>query len=248
MCLGRDLERCTNLELELLVLIAGMLRHRETQAQLERADWRDPRETETVTIPQAVRARAGATLARIAPDVTAVEEGEDAQRAVITRTRQREGQLNVTHYHARTADRCARCRVARTQRARLITANRADTAGVVVLENRLGWAGDALAVAALQVKAEYEATCERVVILRLGVDLDVRRITRRRAVFRVRLRVITAARDQRAVPIVARPADRHRHGVHHPAEFLHVVDISLPRGGIDVERVLPEAFPELHRL
>src|ERR1700731_1056650 len=199
MCPGRDLERCTDLELELLVLIAGMLRHRETQAQLERADRRDPRQTETVTIPQAVRARAGATLSRIAPDVTAVEEGEDAQRAVITRTRQREGQLDVTHCHARTADRISRGRVARTQRARFITANRADTAGVVVLENWVRLAFQALTVAALQVKAEHETARERVVILRLGVDLDVRRITRRRAVFRVCLRVITAARDQRAV-------------------------------------------------
>src|SRR5471032_2582221 len=244
----RGLERRTDLELELLILVAGMFRHRETQAQLERADWRDPGQTETVTIPQAVRTRAGAALTRIAPDVTAVEEGEDAQRAVITRTRQREGQLDVTHCHARTADRVARGRVTRTQRARFITANRADTAGIVVLENRVCLALQALTVAALQVQAEHEATRERVVILRLGVNLDVRRVTRRRTVFRVRLRVITAARDQCAVTIVTRPADRHRHVVHYAAEFLHVVDIALRRGGIDIERVLLEARAEVHRV
>src|SRR5476649_1359465 len=244
----RGLERRTDLELELLILVAGVLRHRETQAQLEWADWRDPGQTETVTIPQTIRARAGAALTRIAPDVTAVEEGEDAQRAVITRTRQREGQLDVTHCHARTADRVARGRVTRTQRARFITANRADTAGIVVLENRICLALQALTVAALQVQAEHEATRERVVILRLGVNLDVRRVTRRRTVFRVRLRVITAARDQCAVTIVTRPANRHRHVVHYATEFLHVVDIALRRSGIDIERVLLEARAEVHRV
>src|SRR5690242_18953488 len=95
--------------------------------QLELSDRRNPRDTDTVTVAQAVRTdRRVAALTRIAPDVTGVEEGEHTQRAVIARHRQREREFDVGDEHLVTADRVVRDLVARTQRARLIATHRTD--------------------------------------------------------------------------------------------------------------------------
>jgi hypothetical protein len=177
-----------------------VLHEREAQAELERADRRNPRETHTIAVTQAVRADA---VAFRTPDVTAVEEGKDTQRAVIARARQRERQFDVTHQQLRAADRVVRLRVARTQRARLVAPHRTDTARVVILENRIWLAAKAVTVTALEVEAQHEAARERIIVLRVDVGLVVLRAAERRAVFGVRLRKVTAARHQCAVARVA---------------------------------------------
>src|SRR5258705_13203662 len=125
-----------------------MLLQRETQADLERSDGRNPRKAQAVAVAQAVCADA---VALRAPYIAAVEEREDPQRAVVAGTRQRERQLDVADDHLRTADRIAGRRIARTQRARLIAAHRTDTARVVVLEDRVRLAIETVAIAALDV-------------------------------------------------------------------------------------------------
>ena len=114
------------------------------RSSLSWSNRRYPFKARAVAVTQPVRAHA---VAFVAPDVAAVDKGKDAQGPVVTRTRQRKRHFDVADDHLRSADRIARGGIARPQSSGLVAAHRPDAARVVVLEDRVGLAIDAVAVA-----------------------------------------------------------------------------------------------------
>src|SRR5690606_24857268 len=127
------LEPGSDLELEPLRPVALLLVEGVADAELQRPEGRQPREAD---------ARRIAELARIdlpfREDVAAVHEEEGAEAAVVAGTGERHLELHAAHDLDLAAQRHVVDRVpARAERARFVAPDRADAAGVVVLERRV---------------------------------------------------------------------------------------------------------------